>query len=216
MAEHRTTSLEREVALAMQWRLVTQEAQIRAWHTRIEAAFDGASWDFYSLAAVTHNRERYQESFADALAQMALRREQLAHNAAKESAAMPQHALEAERAAWQDIVEEFARPVQDSVERLTQTVEHAPFPDEAQVALPANLEDLQPAELREQIAAIQERLDANLPAEDWSHPGRYYGTYDDELETRLLSQLERLQARLETLTQSEARPHQHREEGMGY
>jgi len=71
-------------------------------------------------------------------------------------------------------------------------------------------------EIREQIAAIQERLDDNGPFEDWAHPGRYYGHNDDELDTRLYGQLHHLQDRLDVLTHEAQTKDHDREQGMSY
>jgi hypothetical protein len=216
MAEQQLFSHEAEVARALRQFLTWQEGQIRQWHTRMETALDAADWDFYSLAAVTHDRTQYQDAFADALSRMESRRELLASTAAGRGVAVSPQTLEAERTAWQDIVREFTQAARDSIEQQTHDLAHAPFPDEDQTTLHDAFDALQRDELREQITAIQDRLDDNTPTEDWSSPGWYYGTFDDELQTRLLGQLSRLQARLDALEQPELQQGQHREEGMSY
>jgi len=136
-----------------------------------------------------------------------------------QSAAVPPEELEVERAEWQEIVLEFARAARDLVEQQTQDLEHGtrePSPDEDRTALQTAFLDRQRDEIRHQIAAIQDRLDGNLPFEDWSNPGRYDGHHDDELETQLSGQLQRLQDRLEALAQPEPHQDHHREEGMSY
>lgn len=76
-------SVEGEVAVAMDHLQVSQEAQIREWHQRIDGALTWARNDFSDLAAVTHDRGRYQECFADAVDQITMRREWLATNSAE-------------------------------------------------------------------------------------------------------------------------------------
>ena len=201
MAEEQTVSREEVVAHGIQQVLAWHEGQIQAWHSRLETALADADWDFYSLAAVTHDPAQYQDAFADAVARMAYRRDVLASSAAAHSMTASLGTLKAAQAEWEDMVQEFTQAARDMEDRTIS---------------PSAMEDLEPAELREQIAAIQDRLDDNTPAEDWSSPGRYYGTFDDELQTRLLGQLYRLQARLDALEQPELQQDQHREEGMSY
>jgi hypothetical protein len=93
--------------------------------------------------------------------------------------------------------------------------EHAAL--EGLLQTPGVSHEEQKATLKTQIADLQERLDDLGPWEDWSQPGRYGGHNDDELEAQLSGQLQRLQVRLDALTQLEAsRAGQHHEEGMGY